>query len=213
MTESGNDPGASDPSSDGARDLPRNGARRTILRFGRAFIQEPTMLGSVIPSSRYLVRRALQPIDWSQARLIVEYGPGLGTCTAEILRRMSPDARLLVFETHPDFVKHLRTSHSDPRLEVMHRSAEEVESTLEDLGLSGVDYVLSGIPFSLMPGEVRDRILERTRSILQPGGSMVVYQFSPLIGLELKRVFDEVQWKFEPRNFLPAVVFRCQVRA
>jgi len=171
------------------------------------------MLGSVIPSSRFLVRRALRPIDWSRARLIVEYGPGLGTCTAEILRRMRPDARLLVFETHPDFVKHLRESHTDPRLEVMHESAEEVESTVDDLGLSGADYVLSGIPFSLMPGEVRDRILTRTRSVLEPGGTMVVYQFSPLIGLELKRVFDDVDWGFEPRNFLPAVIFRCQVRA
>ncbi len=169
------------------------------------------MLGSVIPSSRFLVRRTLEPIDWSRADVIVEYGPGLGTCTAEILRRMRPNARLVVFETHPDFVRHLTETYRDPRLEVIHDSAEEVESVLKDRGLGGADYVLSGIPFSLMPGEVRDRILERTRSVLNTGGAMLVYQFSPRIGTHLKRVFDDVDWSFEPLNVLPATVFCCQV--
>ena len=169
------------------------------------------MLGSVISSSRYLVRRTLRHIEWSRARLIVEYGPGLGTCTGEILRRMRPDARLVVFETHPDFVAHLRESYQDPRLEVIHGSAEDVTSILAERGLSEVDYVLSGIPFSLMPDRVRDRILERTRSVLKDDGAMLVYQFSPRIGVHLRRVFDDVEWAFEPRNILPAMVFRCQV--
>ncbi len=169
------------------------------------------MLGSVIPSSRFLVRRTLAPIDWSRARVIVEYGPGLGTCTAQILQKMRSDARLVVFETHPDFVSHLRETYSDSRLEVIHDSAEEVEAVLTDRGFDGADYVLSGIPFSLMPGEVRDRILERTRSVLNTDGAMLVYQFSPRIGSHLKRVFDEVDWSFEPLNVLPATVFHCQV--
>jgi phospholipid N-methyltransferase len=186
--------------------------RRQILRFGRAFFQEPAMLGSVIPSSRFLVNRTLKPIDWTQARVIVEYGPGLGTCTGEILRRMRDDARLLVFETHPDFVRHLRETYDDSRLEVIHDSAETVDGVLRDRGHDGADYVLSGIPFSLMPDETRDRILERTRDVLEPEGSMLVYQFSPTIGTHLKRVFDEVEWEFEPLNILPAVVFHCQAR-
>lgn len=170
------------------------------------------MLGSVIPSSRFLVARTLKSIDWSRARIIVEYGPGLGTCTGEILRRMRDDARLVVFETHPDFVRHLRESYDDARLEVIHDSAETVDGVLKERGHGGADYVLSGIPFSLMPDETRDRILERTRTVLEPEGAMLVYQFSPTIGTHLKRVFDEVEWEFEPLNILPAVVFHCQAR-
>lgn len=191
-----------------------NGSRREdILRFGRAFLEKPAMLGSVIPSSRFLVRRTLRPIDWPRAELIVEYGPGVGTCTGEILRRMRSDATLLVFETHPDFVRHLRGTFPDPRLEVVHGSAERVVAEVEARGLEGADYVLSGIPFSLLPDEVRDRILVRSRAVLEPDGAMLVYQFSPTIGAHLRRVFDDVEWEWEPRNFLPAVVYRCHSRA
>ena len=78
-----------------------------MLLFASNFLRDPYMLGSVIPSSRFLVSATLAPIDWQRARVIVEYGPGVGTFTAEILRRMRSDARLIVIETNLDFVKYL----------------------------------------------------------------------------------------------------------
>ena len=63
--------------------------------FFRNFFRHPRMLGSIIPSSRFLIKQLLEPIDWDKARVIVEYGPGGGGSTAEILRRMRPDARLV----------------------------------------------------------------------------------------------------------------------
>ncbi|MDE2262321.1 MAG: methyltransferase, partial [Gammaproteobacteria bacterium] len=56
------------------------------LLFARNFFRHPRMLGSIVPSSRFLIRQLLAPIDWSAARVIVEYGPGVGCITAEILR-------------------------------------------------------------------------------------------------------------------------------
>ena len=57
------------------------------LLFAKNFLQHPKMLGSLIPSSRFLVGRLLGKIDWERARTIVEYGPGVGTITAHILAR------------------------------------------------------------------------------------------------------------------------------
>ena len=73
--------------------------------FIRNFFRHPRMLGSIIPSSRFLIKQLLEPIDWDKARVIVEYGPGVGGITAEILRRMRPDARLIAIEMNPDFVQ------------------------------------------------------------------------------------------------------------
>jgi len=64
-----------------------------LLLFSRNFLKHPRMLGSVIPSSRFLVNRLLRQVDWSRARTIVEYGPGVGTITSHLLRRLDP-ARL-----------------------------------------------------------------------------------------------------------------------
>src|SRR5262249_43345723 len=63
------------------------------LLFARNFLQHPKMLGSLVPSSRFLIDRLLNKIDWKRARTLVEYGPGVGTITSHILQRMSPEAR------------------------------------------------------------------------------------------------------------------------
>ena len=78
------------------------------LLFASNFLRHPNMLGSIIPSSRFLVDLVLEPIDWGRARVIVEYGPGIGTFTGEILRRMRSDARLVAIETNRDFVRFLQ---------------------------------------------------------------------------------------------------------
>src|SRR5262249_5718932 len=83
--------------------------------FFRNVLRHPRMLGSIMPSSRFLIKQLLQPIDWERARVIVEYGPGVGGITAEILRRMRPDARLVAIEMNPEFVSFLRKTLVDDR--------------------------------------------------------------------------------------------------
>src|SRR5579862_6507113 len=96
------------------------------LLFFRNFFRHPRMLGSIIPSSRFLIKQLLQPIDWDKARVIVEYGPGVGGITAEILRRMRPDARLIAIEMNPEFVTFLRKTLVDERFQVVEASAADV---------------------------------------------------------------------------------------
>src|SRR3984957_21025370 len=104
------------------------------LLFARNFLHHPKMLGSIVPSSRFLVRRLLAPIDWSEARVIVEYGPGIGVVTWQILRRMRPDAVLIVIETNPEFVAFLRSAITDVRLKVVEAPRDKVVELLTDDG-------------------------------------------------------------------------------
>src|SRR6185436_19050705 len=136
----------------------RSGAAELLL-FASNFIRHPHMLGSIIPSSRYLVNQVLAPVAWERAQVIVEYGPGVGTFTAEILRRMRPDARLVVFETNSNFVQHLRDSMTDPRLHIEHASAAEVQTVIERLGLPRPAYIISGIPLGSMPVPLQAEIV------------------------------------------------------
>lgn len=179
------------------------------LLFARNFLKHPRMLGSVIPSSRFLINGLLKQVDWGRARVIVEYGPGVGTITTEVLERLHRDGTLIVFETNADFVEFLRSSLRDPRLHIVHGSAENVDDELRRLGLEGADYIISGIPFSVMPPTVRESILRTTQAVLQPRGRFLVYQFSPAVGPYLNQVFSEVRKGFEPLNILPAWLFFC----
>ncbi|HEY0158718.1 MAG TPA: methyltransferase [Thermoanaerobaculia bacterium] len=177
--------------------------------FARNFFKNPRMLGSLIPSSRYLVSNLLKDVDWERARVFVEIGPGVGTITREILKRMRPDATLLTFEINDDFVRHLRQNFTDPRLRVFHRSGSDINDVLRELRLGTADYVLAGIPFSIMPEEARNAVLRNTHDALAPGGVMLVYQFSPKVRGDLEKLYGRVHKMFEPRNILPAHVFHC----
>jgi len=179
------------------------------LLFAKNFLQHPRMLGSLIPSSRFLIDRLLSRVDWKRAKTIVEYGPGVGTITAHILSRMSSDARLVVFEMNEDFVHYLARAFPDPRLHVVHGSAETVQRELDRLKLDGADYIISGIPYTTMPVELREKIMRESREALNPGGAALVYQFTRAVLPYLRSHFHQIDQDFEPRNILPARLFYC----
>ncbi|MDB6110016.1 MAG: hypothetical protein JWR69_1766 [Pedosphaera sp.] len=181
---------------------------RTFL-FARNFFKHPKMLGSPIPSPKVLIEEVLGRVEWPAARVVVEYGPGVGDFTGEILRRMRPEAQLLVIETNDEFVECLRGSLPDPRLHVAHGSAAEVGNLLARLGCGRADCIISGIPFSTMPGSAREEILKATCSVLQPQGNFLVYQYSRRVFPSLKRVFREVRRDFRLLGFLPIWLFHC----
>jgi phospholipid N-methyltransferase len=189
---------------------PSTSRSRQLLLFGRNFIKHPRMLGSLIPSSRFLVNKVLSEVDWSRARVFLEYGPGVGTFTTEILRRMRADAVIVALETNADFVRFLRTRVKDDRLHVVHGSAADADAALRMLSLEHADYVLSGIPYTTMPPQIRETILKKTHAVLHPNGTFLVYQFTRSVLPYLQQVFDLVRQDFEPLNVMPARLFYCR---
>jgi phospholipid N-methyltransferase len=189
--------------------LPKPSRSEETLLFAKNFLQHPKMLGSLIPSSRFLIDRLLSKVDWGRARTIVEYGPGVGTITSHILSRMAPDARLVAFEMNERFVRYLERAFPDPRLHVVHGSAETVQKELDRLKIEGADYVISGIPFNHMQFEMREKITRQTREALNPGGEVLIYQFTRTVLPHLRTHFDRVYQELELRNFLPARLFHC----
>jgi phospholipid N-methyltransferase len=122
---------------------------------------------------------------------------------------MSPDARLVVFEMNEDFVNYLARAFPDPRLHVVHGSAETVQKELDRLKLDGADYIISGIPYTTMPVELREKIMRESREALNPGGAALVYQFTRAVLPYLRSHFHQIDQEFEPRNILPARLFYC----
>ena len=181
-----------------------------LLLFAKNFLQHPRMLGSVIPSSRFLIQRILDRIDWNRARVVVEFGPGVGNVSEQILRRLHPDGQLVLIEMNQDFVDLLRNRNSDPRLTVVHGSAANILQILENLGIKRADYIISGIPYSTMPVPLRRRILAESRASLTSRGEVIVYQFMRTIERHLHDCFDTVEPDFEALNLPPARVWSCR---
>ena len=177
--------------------------------FARNFFKYPSMLGSIVPSSRFLVKDLMSEIDWDRARVLVEFGPGVGTITREVLRRMRSDAVLVVIELNEEFVQYLGATIRDPRLRIVHGSAAHVRRILTEQGLAPADCIISGLPYSLLPEELRKEIVAESRQALKAEGSLLVFQFSPSVLPYLKSSFSSVKLGFQLFNILPARIFHC----
>ena len=182
---------------------------RQILLFARNFVRYPKLVCSFVPSSPFLVKQLLSFIKWDQARIVVEYGPGVGTITQEILKRLRPDAVLVAIELNPEFVEFLRNEIPDPRLRVVYGSAADVRTILNRLNLPHADYIISGIPYTTMPDGVRHSVARESRYVLHPQGALLVYQFTRTVLPYLQPIFGSIQQDFSPFNILPARIFYC----
>lgn len=139
----------------------------------------PTQVASIVPSSQTLVRKVSSKFDFSEPRVIVEFGPGEGVHTREVVRRMHPDSRVLLFELDPDFSKHLEVQfEDDPRVEVINCNAQNILEELARRGLDHCDYVLSGIPFSILEIGLKRKLLQKVYDALvpEPHAAFIIYQ-------------------------------------
>jgi phospholipid N-methyltransferase len=148
-------------------------------------------------------------IDFKNARTIVELGPGDGVITQHILQHMRPDARLLTFEVSDGFIDILKQRFDDPRLHVIHDSAEHLQHYLHEHHLTHVDYVVSAIPFLSLPHHLMQRIVGTCFSLLRVGGRFIQFHYSPHPVNKYKSVFGNARLHFIPINLPPAFVIVC----
>ena len=189
------------------RRFARKGSGNPLWHFLRGFIKHPVMVGSIIPSSRATIDKMLAPVDWENCKLFVEYGPGVGTFTEHVLRRMAPDATLIAIDTNADFIRYLRGKFTDNRLFPINGSAADVQQIITDCGFDEADYILSGLPFSTLPAGVGPLIAEETFEALRPGGAFLVYQFTPKVRDFLDPHFDRIDRGLEWVNVPPCTLF------
>ncbi len=174
--------------------------------FFKRFLQKPFQVASIVPSSRALVERVADKIDFAKAQVIVEYGPGEGVHTREIARRMRPDAKLLVFELDAAFSRDLeRQFAGDSRVHVCNRNAADLPDEMQRHGISSCDYILSGIPFSILNIDKKRALLQKTHDSLGADGSFIIYQVTN----ELKQhatIFEHADSEYFLQNIPPMFI-------
>ena len=181
--------------------------------FLSAFIKNPKEIGSVIPSSRFLVKELIRSIDFKSAKCIVEYGPGTGCVTKEILKRAGKDCKLICFEINRKMHSHLLRNIKDERMVLINDSAENVKNHLSRLGIGKVDYIVSGIPFSNLPKNKKYSIVKETERNLKNGGKFMLYQYFTNFKAHLRSSFSKISTSFMPLNIPPCFVHVCEKQA
>ena len=164
-------------------------------------------VGAVMPSSRYAVRSILKRVPTTLTS-VIEYGPGDGVLTRELLKRLTPDGKLIAFETNKAFAATL-DGIEDPRLTLAYEDASQAAAYAAAHGMGQCDLVISGIPFSMLSKEMRERMVQMTFDLLKPGGVFLVYQTSPLMVPYLKKKFS-VRVAWQPLNVPAYFIMRAE---
>lgn len=175
--------------------------------FLNTFFSEKKQVGSVAPSSRFLVRSMCDKIDFEQVDVVLELGPGTGVFTKELLRRARADSRVILFEINATFYQQLVDTFCDERLTILHRSADRIQDALREMGVGKADVILSSLPLAVIPTATRDHIVQQSYENLKQGGTYVQYQYSLSAKKLLEKTFGKIQTTFVPINVPPAFVY------
>ena len=176
------------------------------LAFLMKFIASPSQIGSITPSSRFLAKKTLEPIDWNTTRAIAELGAGTGAFTKHIQALKHQDCKVAVFEKDEEMRDELSTLYPDL---LYFEDALRLSENVKSMGMESLDAVVSGLPFTLFEKAVRERIIEGVLHSLKPNGVFVAFQYSLQMKSMLARKFSRVDISFVPLNLPPAFVYVC----
>ena len=186
--------------------------QRVTIRFSmsalffKRFLKRPFQIASIVPSSKALVERVADKIDFERARVIAEYGPGEGVHSREIARRMRPDCQLLLFEIDPAFSRDLRRQFSDDcRVHVINENATQLQGELDRRGIDACDYIVSGIPFSILQINKKRALLQQTHDALALGGRFIIYQVTNELKQHAK-IFEHAKSEYFLQNIPPMFI-------
>ncbi len=189
----------------------------------KTLIKDP-LVSSITPTSIFGIKKLCENINFAEANLIVEYGPGGGIITKYLLSKMKSDSILVAIENNESFCDALKFI-DDERLILFHNSAENVNALLKDLYSKNktpsvqADHIISGIPFSMFPSTLKNAILNATTISLKSEGSFIVYQF--LISLsygkkdikrKIREYFHVFRSEVEIRNVPPLRIYECSLK-
>jgi phospholipid N-methyltransferase len=180
------------------------------------FLKSPRSIGTILPSSRELAELMIEPIDFETASTIVEFGPGTGTITALVAKKLKPQTRYIGIERNEKFCDDLKAKF--PQLTFVNRSAGDVEEILKSFNIDSVDAILCGIPWASLPAGVQPEILNGVQKSLKPGGVFVTFAY--VSGLMLPAAWElrqELKTRFSSvtttrviwNNFPPAFTYVC----
>lgn len=151
------------------------------------------------------------------ASVIVEYGPGTGPMTRELLARKPAHAKLIAIERNDEFVALLRQQH--PELDLVHDTVQELPNILAARGEQTTDRVVSSLPWVSFEPDLQRDIITTTRDALSEGGLFVTFAYVQGLALPrawrfrslLRELFSDVKqsdviWA----NVPPAFIYTCR---
>lgn len=147
-------------------------------------------------------------INFSKDLHIVEYWPWDGVFTDELLKEISLDSKITIFEIDEGFCKFLREKYkNEPRVSIIDKSACHIKDFFEK---NSIDYILSSLPLAFIDKNMVNEILSKSKFILKPEWKFIQYQYFLQNKRQIQHFFPKIKYNFTFLNLPPAFVYICQ---
>ena len=121
---------------------------------------------------------------------------------------MGSETDLVLFEMNTGFVNRF-LQFDNPRVHTINDSAAYIGKYLEELKLPKCDAIISSLPLTNFPKQLREDIVNEAIRNLKPGGVYMQFLYSTTSLALLKEKFTTVKLGFTPINIPPAFVYTC----
>ena len=176
------------------------------------FLRESKSVGAIHPSSKRLTQKIIKKINFEKSNVIIEYGPGTGTFTEELIRLKSKNCKLVLFELNLTFFTILNNKYGHlVNVYIYNESAEKVVEILAELKIKHVDVIVSSLPLAVIESKIVDKLLINSHNLLSNDGKFIQYQYSLKSKTKLKHIFSKVKTGFTIRNIPPAFIYECSI--
>ncbi len=172
------------------------------------YLRNPSSVGAVCPSSRFLARKMVEPVKSvvGDNDVIIELGSGTGAITEYIFSELKSDfKKLYCVEFDKQSAKILSEKFSSAN--VVNDSAENIVQILGS-DIENLKCVVSSLPLLSLPEQCVDNILQAVEASLPKGGVFVQFTYnlakSPAMGRFKK--MKKVSRSFVFANLPPARV-------
>lgn len=156
-------------------------------------------------SSKFLIQKMIKNIDFSKDLKIVQLWSWKAVFVKQVLKKMSKNSKLYVFEINPDLEKYIKNFKIDTRLVYISDSAENLEKYISE----EVDVVISTLPFASLSKELCPLIVSKSRKILKKDGIFLQYQYFLTNKKSIEKIFEKkASLSFTPLNFPPAFIYK-----
>ncbi len=146
------------------------------FQFLQGFFKNPLKVGAISPSSQDLALKMIAGVEADENNVVLEIGCGTGAIT-KYLQDLIPNRNsFLGIEIDKDFVEMLKRD--IPKLDFVCEDACKTEEILKEKNLGKVSYVISGLPFVVLPPEISKGILDEVDKLMQKGCLFRTFQYA-----------------------------------
>ena len=164
--------------------------------FFKQFLLNYRKTGAISASSENLGTQFIESSNLTNAKRVVELGSGSGVLTRKIVDNLAPEADFFAMD-----------------------SAHHLNRYVSQHNWSGVDCIISGLPWSLFKPRFQEILLEEILENLNPGGEFLTFAYIHGLFLPSGRIYrkklpgkfslvdhSRIVWKNAP----PALVYRAK---